>query len=210
VGEAGDACACWPSAAAGGQALTLAAFGTTREVALALPGRFQADNAMLALALAVATGMEAGRALDLLPRLAGVRGRMELAARLANGAAVYVDYAHTPDALERLLSALRPHVAPGARLHVVFGAGGDRDPGKRPLMGAACARLADVCWVTDDNPRGEDPAAIRAAVLAGCPSGRDAGERRAAIAAALGGARPGAMCWRWPARGMRAGRRSGG
>jgi UDP-N-acetylmuramoyl-L-alanyl-D-glutamate--2,6-diaminopimelate ligase len=192
VGEAGEAVrllAQRPLPA--GQALTLAAFGTTREVALALPGRFQADNAMLALALAVATGMEAGRALDLLPRLAGVRGRMELAARLANGAAVYVDYAHTPDALERLLSALRPHVAPGARLHVVFGAGGDRDPGKRPLMGAACARLADVCWVTDDNPRGEDPAAIRAAVLAGCPGGRDAGERRAAIAAALGALRPG-------------------
>jgi UDP-N-acetylmuramoyl-L-alanyl-D-glutamate--2,6-diaminopimelate ligase len=116
---------------------------------------------------------------------------MELAARLPNGAAVYVDYAHTPDALERLLAALRPHVAPGRRLHVVFGAGGDRDPGKRPLMGAACARLADRCWVTDDNPRSENPAAIRAAVLAGCPGGIDAGERRAAIAAALADLRPG-------------------
>ena len=104
-------------------------------------------------------------ALDRLPALTGVRGRMELAARLPNGAAVYVDYAHTPDALERLLTALRPHTA--GRLHVVFGAGGDRDRGKRPLMGAAAARLADVAIVTDDNPRSEDPAAIRAAVLAG-------------------------------------------
>ena len=169
-----------------GQALAIDAFGARHDLHLRLPGRFQADNAMMALALAVAAGMDAARAPDLLPRLAGVRGRMELAARLANGATVYVDYAHTPDALERLLAALRPHVPPGARLHVVFGAGGDRDPGKRPLMGAACARLADRCWVTDDNPRSEDPAAIRAAVLAGCPGGIDAGERRAAIAAAIG------------------------
>lgn len=176
-----------------GQVLRLSAFGAAaEEVRLGLPGRFQADNAMLALALAAATGMAPARALALLPRLAGVRGRMELAARLPNGAAVYVDYAHTPDALERLLAALRPHVAPGgARLHVVFGAGGDRDPGKRPLMGAACARFADRCWVTDDNPRSEDPAAIRAAVLAGCPGGIDSGDRRAAIAAALGDLKPG-------------------
>ncbi len=95
---------------------------------------------------------------------------MELAARLPNGAAAYVDYAHTPDALERLLTALRPHT--GGRLHVVFGAGGDRDRGKRPLMGQAAARLADAVIVTDDNPRGEDPAAIRSAILAACP-GRD-------------------------------------
>jgi UDP-N-acetylmuramoyl-L-alanyl-D-glutamate--2,6-diaminopimelate ligase len=162
-----------------------------KEIRLALPGRFQADNALLAAGLAVATGMEAARALALLPRLRGVRGRMELAARLPNGAAVYVDYAHTPDALERLLAALRPHVAPGARLHVLFGAGGDRDPGKRPLMGAACARLADVCWVTDDNPRSEDPAAIRAAVLAGCPGGVDAGDRAGAIARAMAALGPG-------------------
>ncbi len=174
-----------------GQSLTLEAFGQRHDLHLPLPGRFQADNALLALALAVATGLDPARGLALLPRLAGVRGRMELAARLGNGAAVYVDYAHTPDALERLLVALRPHVAPGARLHVLFGAGGDRDPGKRPLMGAACAAHADVCWVTDDNPRSEDPAAIRAAVLAGCPGGIDAGDRRAAIARALSDLKPG-------------------
>jgi UDP-N-acetylmuramoyl-L-alanyl-D-glutamate--2,6-diaminopimelate ligase len=114
---------------------------------------------------------------------------MELAARLPNGAAVYVDYAHTPDALERLLTALRPHTR--GRLHVVFGAGGDRDPGKRPMMGAVAARLADLAIVTDDNPRGEDPAAIRAAVLAGCAGGRAIGGREAAIAAAMTGLGPG-------------------
>ena len=123
------------------------------------------------------------------PGLRGVRGRLELAARLPNGAAVYVDYAHTPDALERLLTALRPHTA--GRLHVVFGAGGDRDRGKRPLMGAAAARLADVAIVTDDNPRSEDPAAIRAAVLAACPGGREIGDRERAIAEALNGLGPG-------------------
>lgn len=125
----------------------------------------------------------------LLPHLRGVRGRMELAARLPHGAAVYVDYAHTPDALERLLLALRPHTA--GRLHVVFGAGGDRDRGKRPLMGEAAARLADAAIVTDDNPRGEDPAAIRAAILAACPGAREVGDRAAAIAAGLDALAPG-------------------
>ncbi|WP_165982523.1 UDP-N-acetylmuramoyl-L-alanyl-D-glutamate--2,6-diaminopimelate ligase [Dankookia rubra] len=174
-----------------GQALELEAHGTRHALRLALPGRFQADNALMALALAVAAGMPADRALAHLPHLAGVRGRMELAARLPNGAAAYVDYAHTPDGLATLLRSLRPHVAPGGALHVVFGAGGDRDPGKRPLMGAACAAHADRAWVTDDNPRSEDPALIRAAVLAGCPGGVDAGDRRAAIAAALSALGPG-------------------
>ena len=150
---------------------------------LPLPGRFQADNALMAAALAAALGER--DVLDRLGSLRGVRGRLELAARLPNGAAVYVDYAHTPDALERLLTALRPHTT--GRLHVVFGAGGDRDRGKRPLMGAAAARLADVAIVTDDNPRSEDPAAIRAAVLAACPGGREVGDRARAIAEALNG-----------------------
>ena len=171
-----------------GQALVLEVDGRRRELELPLPGRFQADNALLAAGLALAVGLE-----DVVARLAslhGVRGRMELAAQVA-GAAIYVDYAHTPDALERLLAALRPHVAPGGQLHVVFGAGGDRDPGKRPLMGAAAAAGADQAWITDDNPRHEDPAAIRAAILAACPGGRDAGPRERAIAAALEALRPG-------------------
>ncbi|MEI7714139.1 MAG: UDP-N-acetylmuramoyl-L-alanyl-D-glutamate--2,6-diaminopimelate ligase, partial [Rhodospirillales bacterium] len=122
-----------------GQDLTIEAAGTLRNVPLMLPGRFQADNAMLAGALAEALGM--ADVFARLPSLTGVRGRMELAAILPNGATAYVDYAHTPDALERLLTALRPHTA--GRLIVVFGAGGDRDRGKRPPMGQAAARLAD-------------------------------------------------------------------
>jgi UDP-N-acetylmuramoyl-L-alanyl-D-glutamate--2,6-diaminopimelate ligase len=170
-----------------GQMLRIDIAGTQREIALNLPGRFQADNALIAAALAMALGDR--DALDRLASLAGVRGRLELAARLPNGAAVYVDYAHTPDALERLLTALRPHTA--GRLHVVFGAGGDRDRGKRPLMGAAASRFADVAIVTDDNPRSEDPAAIRAAVLAACTGGREVGDRERAIAEALNGLAPG-------------------
>jgi len=170
-----------------GQVMRVAAGGATREIEISLPGRFQADNCLLAVALAEATGLP--RALDLAPGLRGVRGRMELVARLPHNAAAYVDYAHTPDALERLLLALRPHTK--NRLLCVFGAGGDRDPGKRPLMGAAVARLADVAIVTDDNPRGEDPAAIRAAILAACRDARDIGDRGAAIAAALNELREG-------------------
>jgi UDP-N-acetylmuramoyl-L-alanyl-D-glutamate--2,6-diaminopimelate ligase len=127
--------------------------------------------------------------LSQLANLTGVRGRMELAARLPNGAAAYVDYAHTPDALERLLTALRPHTH--GRLHVVFGAGGDRDRGKRPLMGTAAAGLADVAIVTDDNPRSEDPASIRSAILAACPDALEIGDRAKAIEAALNALKPG-------------------
>ncbi len=173
-----------------GQRLVLDVMGARAEVEVGLPGRFQADNLLLAMGLALSLGVPRNALLALLPALKGVRGRMELAATLPNGAAVYVDYAHTPDALSRLLVALRPHVAPGARLHVLFGAGGDRDPGKRPLMGAAAA-AADLVWVTDDNPRSEDPAAIRAAVLAAAPGARDAGAREPAIAAALAALGPG-------------------
>ncbi len=170
-----------------GQVLTVERAGAVRDIVSTLPGRFQADNALMAVALAEALGLR--DALDRLPALRGVRGRLELAAQLPNGAAVYVDYAHTPDALERLLTALRPHTA--GKLHVVFGAGGDRDRGKRPLMGAAAAKFADVAIVTDDNPRSEDPAVIRAAVREACPDARDIGDRAQAIAAALEALGPG-------------------
>lgn len=169
-----------------GQEIEVEVNGARHTLPLALPGRFQADNALLAAGLAEAAGVPAP--LGLLPRLQGVRGRMELAARLPNGAAAYVDYAHTPDALARLIAALRPHTA--GKLHLVLGAGGDRDPGKRPLMGEA-ARAADVAWVTDDNPRSEDPALIRRAILAALPGAREVGDRAACIARALDALGPG-------------------
>jgi len=181
----------WQRPTPGGQNIRVEAFGQWTEAHLAIPGLFQAENMLLALGLVMGTGLETGVALATLGRLAPVRGRMELAATLPNGAAVYVDYAHTPDALTRLLDALRPHVAQGAKLHVLFGAGGDRDAGKRPLMGAAADQAADQLWVTDDNPRSEDPATIRAAILAAAPGARDAGERAAAIALALNALKPG-------------------
>ena len=170
-----------------GQILTLQIDGMTREIGTNLPGRFQADNVMLALCLATTLGE--ANAIEAVPAMTGVRGRMELACRLANGAAVYVDYAHTPDALERLLVALRPHAA--GRLHIVFGAGGDRDRGKRTLMGAIASKLADRAIVTDDNPRSEDPATIRAAILAACPGAIEIGDRAFAIAAGLNDLGPG-------------------
>jgi UDP-N-acetylmuramoyl-L-alanyl-D-glutamate--2,6-diaminopimelate ligase len=153
---------------------------------LPLVGRFQADNAILACLLAEATGVKKAR--RHLGQLKGVRGRLELAARLPNGSAAYVDFAHTPDALDRMIAALRPHTA--GRLHIVFGAGGDRDPGKRAPMGQA-ASAADVVIVTDDNPRTEQPATIRRAVLAGCPGTIEIADRAKAIAAALSNLAPG-------------------
>jgi UDP-N-acetylmuramoyl-L-alanyl-D-glutamate--2,6-diaminopimelate ligase len=184
VGEGGDAIRLVTSTPyPGGQTLLL---DNGRTIDLPLPGRFQADNALLAAGLAEAVGVP--DPLALLPGLHGVRGRMELAAEV-DGAAAYVDYAHTPDALERLLTALRPHTA--GRLVLVFGAGGDRDRGKRPLMGEVAARLADVAIITDDNPRSEDPACIRAAIHIACPDATSIGNRAAAIEAALSMLRPG-------------------
>ena len=172
-----------------GQDLTLSVFGATELLHLPLAGEFQALNALCAAGLAIGSGAEPRSALAELERLEGVRGRLELAAAASAGAPIYVDYAHTPDALETVIKALRPHT--DGRLIVVFGCGGDRDPGKRPLMGELAARLADHVVVTDDNPRSEDPAAIRRAVLAGCAgAGGDAeiveiGDRAEAIAAAV-------------------------
>ncbi len=188
VGEGGDAIALETvTPRPDGQEIVIRAEGARQTLRLALAGRFQAENALLAAALAMALGTD--DALSALPHLAGVRGRMERVARLANGAAVYVDYAHTPDALARVLAALRPHAT--GKLGVVFGAGGDRDRGKRPLMGEVAARLADRVIITDDNPRSEDPASIRAAIRAVCPAAAEIGDRRAAIAAAIEGLGPG-------------------
>jgi len=177
---------------ADGQMLEIEAEGRHYDVRLALPGRFQADNVLLAAALAETDEAALPSVLARLERLVGVRGRMELAASLPNGSAAYVDYAHTPDALERLLTSLRPHAEQaGGRLVIVFGAGGDRDRGKRPLMGDAAARFADLVIVTDDNPRSETPASIRAEIMAACPDALEIGDRAKAIEAGLGALRPG-------------------
>lgn len=182
VGEGGSLIALHGLAARPeGQVLDLSVTGRRFEVRLPLPGRFQAENALVAAALAMMLGDTA--VFDRMARLSGVRGRLELAATLPNGAAAYVDYAHTPDAIARVLSALRPHTE--GKLAIVFGAGGDRDRGKRPLMAQAAAAGADYVIVTDDNPRTEDAARIRAEVMAGEPDAIEIGGREAAIAAGL-------------------------
>jgi UDP-N-acetylmuramoyl-L-alanyl-D-glutamate--2,6-diaminopimelate ligase len=167
-----------------GQVLELVHAGQARTVNLPLIGAYQAANALVSAGLVLATGGEPAQVFDALGRLQPVRGRLERAAISRTGAPVYVDYAHTPDALEAAIAALRPHCS--GRLLVVFGAGGDRDEGKRPEMGRVVAEQADGGIVTDDNPRSEDPAAIRAAVLAGGAGQlKEIGDRRAAIAAAI-------------------------
>ena len=168
-----------------GQRLDLLVYGKAVTVELQLVGDFQAWNALCALGLATATGVTPAEGLEALQRLHGVPGRLEHVGSRRNGAAVYVDYAHTPDALETVLNAVRSHTE-GA-LSVVFGCGGDRDAGKRPLMGAVARRLADRAVVTDDNPRGEMPSAIRAAILPACPGAGEIGDRREAIFAAVSG-----------------------
>ncbi len=172
-----------------GQALTLAVAGRTVEVRLPIVGVFQAWNLMAALALGRATGLDLDAMLAAVPTLAAPRGRMERVGAHPAGAAVFVDYAHTPDALAVALQALRPHCR--GCLWVVFGAGGDRDRGKRPEMGAAAAVHADRVIVTDDNPRSEDPAAIRAAILAACPGATEIGDRAEAIRTVVRGLGPG-------------------
>ncbi|WP_224815323.1 UDP-N-acetylmuramoyl-L-alanyl-D-glutamate--2,6-diaminopimelate ligase [Hasllibacter sp. MH4015] len=153
--------------------------GAARQARLDLIGGFQAMNVLTAAGLAIAGGEDPDAVFAVLPRMQGVRGRMQLAARRHHGAPIYVDYSHTPDSLEVALKALRPHVL--GRLIVVFGAGGDRDTGKRPLMGEAAKLWSDVAIVTDDNPRSEDPATIRRAVLEGCPEATEIGDRAEAI-----------------------------
>ena len=172
-----------------GQDIRFTAMDDVFMARLNLIGGFQADNVLLAAGLVAACGEPMDQVAAVLSQLTTVRGRMQLAATRDSGASVFVDYAHTPDAVSTALKAMRPHVL--GRLIVVVGAGGDRDPGKRPLMGAAAAENADVVFVTDDNPRSEDPAAIRAAVMEGCPSATEVGDRAEAILRAVDALEPG-------------------
>jgi UDP-N-acetylmuramoyl-L-alanyl-D-glutamate--2,6-diaminopimelate ligase len=152
-------------------------------VTLPLAGRFQASNALVASGLVIGLGGDPAKVFAALEHLKGAPGRVEKVAFAASGAPIYVDYAHTPDSLEKVLSALRPHAS--GKLHVIFGCGGDRDKGKRPLMGEAAANFADVVVVTDDNPRTEDAATIRREVLAGAPGAREIADRADAIRAGI-------------------------
>jgi UDP-N-acetylmuramoyl-L-alanyl-D-glutamate--2,6-diaminopimelate ligase len=162
-----------------GQSLEIEFGGHHTSVNLPLVGSFQASNALVAAGLAIGLGDPAEKVFAALAVLKGAPGRLQKVAQSRGGAPIYVDYAHSPDALETVLAALRPHVS--GQLHVVFGCGGDRDKGKRSLMGAIAARCADRVIVTDDNPRSENPAAIRHAILAACSDAREIGDRAEAI-----------------------------
>ncbi|HET7575193.1 MAG TPA: UDP-N-acetylmuramoyl-L-alanyl-D-glutamate--2,6-diaminopimelate ligase [Sphingomicrobium sp.] len=172
-----------------GQTLVIEHRGKAHRLALPLIGAYQASNVLTAAGLVLATGGEWNATFSAMQRVAPVRGRLERAVISRGGVPVYIDYAHTPDALEAAIAALRPHVE--GRLIIVFGAGGDRDRGKRPEMGAVVARLSDVAIVTDDNPRSEDPARIRKDILAGASDAIEVPGRREAIAEAIRIARAG-------------------
>lgn len=171
-----------------GQDLSVEHDGVEYQVRLPLIGAYQAANALTAAGLVIATGGDVRQTLKHLERVQPVRGRLERAVISRAGTPVYVDYAHTPDALAAAISALKPHAL--GRLILVFGAGGDRDQGKRGEMGVIAEAMADRVIVTDDNPRSEDPAAIRAAILAKAPEATEIGDRREAIAAAIAEAGP--------------------
>ena len=166
-----------------GQSLLLEHEDRSLKLSLPLIGAYQASNVLVAAGLAIATGLSFDHAFSAMQRVAPVRGRLERAVISRTGVPVYIDYAHTPDALEAAIAALKPHVE--GRLITVFGAGGDRDQGKRPEMGAVAVRMSDVVIVTDDNPRGEDAAAIRSAIMAGAPGATEVPDRREAIAEAI-------------------------
>jgi UDP-N-acetylmuramoyl-L-alanyl-D-glutamate--2,6-diaminopimelate ligase len=168
-----------------GQHLTIETPAFTRQVYLPLAGEFQASNALVAAGLVIACGGEPQVAIWALEKLKGAKGRLDLATRTKAGAPVFVDYAHTPDAIETALAALRPYVS--GKLVIVFGCGGDRDKGKRPLMGAAARKSADIVYVTDDNPRSEDPAQIRREIMAAAPGAIEIGDREIAIHEAVAG-----------------------
>lgn len=165
------------------QRVVVEGFGKRYDVLLPLAGGFQVSNALVAAGLAIAAGVNVDVALVALGSLVGARGRIELVGRKGNGAMIFVDYAHKPEALESVLQALRPMT--GGKLVVVFGAGGDRDHGKRPLMGEVAARFADCVIVTDDNPRSEDPARIRKEIMVGAPEAVEIGDRGCAIREAI-------------------------
>lgn len=166
-----------------GQLLSVRWNGRTYTIDLPLAGGFQASNALVAAGLVIGLGADAADVLGALQSIKGAPGRLEKVAQAPSGAPIYVDYAHTPDAVETVLQALRPHTS--GKLWIVFGCGGDRDPGKRPLMGAAAARFADKVIVTDDNPRTEDPALIRRAVMARASGAAEIGDRAKAIETAI-------------------------
>jgi len=170
------------------QTLQIEHGGKTFRVRLPLVGEFQVENALVAAGLAIGTGSDAASVFAALERLTGAKGRLELVGA-SRGAPIFIDYAHKPDALAKALEALRSTAT--GKLVVVFGAGGDRDRGKRPLMGAVAAAKADRVIVTDDNPRSEDPAAIRAAIMAAAPGASEIGDRREAIHSAISGLRSG-------------------
>ncbi len=184
VGQKGtDLCLMETKRSGLGQFLKIQSATTTHEISLPLVGEFQASNALVAAGLVIAAGGEETLALHALESLKGARGRLELAGASIAGANVFVDYAHTPDALETAIVALRPYTE--KKLVVVFGCGGDRDKGKRPLMGEIVGRLADIAYVTDDNPRTEDASQIRQDILKAVPQAIEIGDRAAAILQAV-------------------------
>jgi UDP-N-acetylmuramoyl-L-alanyl-D-glutamate--2,6-diaminopimelate ligase len=185
VGESGDGIRLAAGAIDGfAQRVTLSHAGHDYKVKLPLVGGFQVHNAALAAGLSIATGADPARVFAALERLEGAKGRLELAGT-RNGAPIFIDYAHKPDALKKAIEALRPYTT--GKLTVVFGAGGDRDTGKRPIMGRIAAETADRVIVTDDNPRSEPPAAIRAAILAEATGATEIGDRAEAIRSAIAG-----------------------
>jgi len=187
VGARGDALKLvGRSTTALGQRLDIESGGKTHSVTIPLIGAYQAANALTAAGLVIATGGQTAETLANLARVQPVRGRLERAVITAKGATVYVDYAHTPDALASAIEALKPHAR--GRMITVFGAGGDRDTGKRPQMGEVATRLSDLVIVTDDNPRGEDPAEIRRDIMRGASGAHEISGRREAIAAAIASA----------------------
>ncbi|MDF2368608.1 UDP-N-acetylmuramoyl-L-alanyl-D-glutamate--2,6-diaminopimelate ligase [Sneathiella sp.] len=166
-----------------GQVITVEIFGTRQDIMLPLAGEFQVMNALCALGLVIGAGGDPGIASQALSKISNVPGRLELVSKLANNAAIYVDYAHSPDALETVLEAVRSHAK--GKIHVVFGCGGDRDKGKRAEMGRIAGLYADRAIVTDDNPRTEDPVQIRAEIIIACPDALNIGDRFSAIETAI-------------------------